>query len=76
MHVLLLVLRDGRWLAVVDVTPFLQVSLLGIVFGVVAAVGADYIFVLWVLGVGFSFRRYSILFGGRLMFYSAYSYVS
>lgn len=72
---LLVVLRDGRRLAVVDVAPFLEVLLLGILFGVVAAVGSDY-FVLWVLGVGFSSGRYAVLFACRLMLYLTDSHVS
>lgn len=73
---LLIVLRKGRRLAVVDVTPFLQISFLWIIFGVVVAIGAGDVFILWIFGVGFSFGRYFILFAGRLMFDSPYSYIS
>lgn len=73
---LLVVLGDGRRLAVVDVAPFLQVLLfLGVLFGVVAAVGPGY-FVLGVLGVGFSSGRYAVLFARRLMLYLTDAHVS
>ena len=61
---LLVVLRDGRRLAVVDVAPLLKLSLLRVLLGVVAAVGAHDVFVLRVLGVRFSSGRYAVLFTG------------